>query len=207
MVGTKNRYYCVGRNHTNVIEDRCLEPSVNGRLLEPFVWDYVMALIQDPEAFEERLRQAQGQEMQNIVPKQYELENIDSLLEQTEEEAEDIARTMTKAKGLVAAKLQQQADEVDRRFQALTARKSELQESLTLDLTDSVIDDLMRFREAVALGLQDPTFEDRRRWLEILRVKVTVTNGRFVISWRLHSAGQLPERTLPIEGQTYRSWP
>ena len=59
---------------------------------------------------------------------------------------------MTRAKGLVAAKLQQQADEVVKRFQVLTARKSQLQESLALDLTDRVIDNLMRFRETVAIG-------------------------------------------------------
>ena len=113
-------------------------------------------------------------------------------MDQTEEEAEDIARAMTRAKGLVAAKLQQQADEVDKRFQALTARKSQLQESSPPDLTDRVIDNLMRFREIVAIGFQNPTFDDKRRWLEILRVKVTVTNGKFVISWRLRKAEQLP---------------
>jgi hypothetical protein len=48
--------------------------TVNARLLKPFVWDYVIALLQSPEAFEEKLRQAQTQEMQNITPKQYELE-------------------------------------------------------------------------------------------------------------------------------------
>jgi hypothetical protein len=127
-------------------------------------------------------------------------------LDQTEEEAEDIARAMTRAKGLVAAKLQQQADEVDKRFQALTARKSQLQESSPPDLTDRVIDNLMRFREIVAIGFQNPTFDDKRRWLEILRVKVTVTNGKFVISWRLRKAEQIPERTLPIESLTYRNW-
>ena len=100
---------------------------------------------------------------------------------------------MTRAKGLVAVILQQQADEVDKRFQVLAARKSQLPESLALDLTDRVIDNLMRFRETVAIGLPDPTFNDKRRWLEMLRFKVIVTNGKFVISWRLHKAEQLRE--------------
>jgi hypothetical protein len=87
----------------------------------------------------------------------------------------------------------------------LTVRKAELQDSLTLELTDSVIDDLMRFRETVAVGLQNPTFEDKRRWLEILRVNVTVKNGKFTISWRLHNSEPPHERTLQTEVQTYRS--
>ena len=100
---------------------------------------------------------------------------------------------MTRANGLVAAKLQQQADEVDKRFQVLTARKSQLPESLAFYLTDRVIDNLMRFRETVAIGLPNPTFDDKRHWLEMLRFKVTVTNGKFVISWRVRKAEQLPE--------------
>ena len=80
-----------------------------------------------------------------------------------------------------------------------------MQDPLTLELTDSVIDDLMLFREAVALGLQNPTFDDKRRWPEILRVKVTVTNRKFVISWRLRNAEPLHERTQPAAGASYRS--
>jgi len=41
------------------------------------------------------------------------------------------------------------------------------------------------FREAVALGLDNPTFEDRRQWLKLLQVVVTVTNQKAVISCRI----------------------
>ena len=88
----------------------------------------------------------------------------------------------------------------------LIDRKIELENSLTLELTDTLIDDLMQFGETVAMGLQRPTFDDKRRWLEILGVRVTVTNGKFVISWRLRSAEPLHERSLPTEGLTYRNW-
>ena len=43
----------------------------------------------------------------------------------------------------------------------------------------------LEFRETVATDLQNPTFEDRRRWLEILQAKVKVTNGRAVVNCRL----------------------
>jgi len=118
-------------------------------------------------------------------PRQKELEHISALLKDTETEADEIARATTKAKGIIAKKLEQQADEVDRRYEALTARKIELQEALDVELTESNIDDLLQFRETVAAGLQNPTFEDKRRWLEILQVTVTVMNRIAIVTCRL----------------------
>jgi hypothetical protein len=69
--------------------------------------------------------------------------------------------------------------------EALTRRKGELQEALDIELTQNMIGNLLRFREAVALGLENPTFEDRRRWLEILQTTVTVTNSIAVVTCRL----------------------
>jgi hypothetical protein len=100
-------------------------------------------------------------------------------------EAEEIALATRKVKGIVGERLQQQADELAQRYEALTRRKGQLQESLDVELTENTIDNLLKYREAVALGLEAPTCEDQRRWLEILQTKVTVTNGIAVITCRL----------------------
>ena len=73
----------------------------------------------------------------------------------------------------------------NRRYQPLIKRTAELQEALAFELTDHNIDNLLQFHEAVALGLENPTDEDRRRWLEILQTTVTVTGGIAVITCRL----------------------
>lgn len=65
----------------------------------------------------------------------------------------------------------------------------------------------MRFRETVVVGLQNPTFDDKRRWLEILRVKVTVANSKFVISWRLRNSEPLPGKTRQAADAFCRSSP
>jgi hypothetical protein len=108
-----------------------------------------MRLIKNPVEFEEKLRQAQSKEATTIQPKQKELEHVIALLEETEVEAEEIARAICKARGIIAAKLQHQAD------------------------------------EAVAAELENPTFEDKRRWLEILQTTVTVKEGTAVVTCRL----------------------
>lgn len=183
MAGTTGRYLCTRHYNTNGGE--CNEPIVAGGLIEGITWEYIMSLLTNPEQFEEKLRQAQALEATILQPKQKELEHVTALLQDTEKEADEIARATPKAKGIIAVKLEQQADEVDRRYQALTTRIMELQEALTFELTDCNIDGLLQFRETVAAGLQNPTFEDRRRWLEVLQATATVTNGIAVISCRL----------------------
>lgn len=97
----------------------------------------------------------------------------------------DVLKDFNSVSGIIAAKLEQQGDEVGRRDQALTARKVELQETLAFELTDRNIDNLLQFRETVALGLGNPTPEERRLWLEQLQTKVAVTNGVAVVACRL----------------------
>ncbi len=80
---------------------------------------------------------------------------------------------MRKTKGIVRAKLEQQGNEVNKRYQALTKRKAELEGALAIELTDRNIDNLLEFREDVAMGL------------EILQTRVTVTDGTAIISCRL----------------------
>ena len=184
---THYHYRCPRRYVSGVAagSELCNEPLVKGGLIECVTWDSIMGLVKDPQKFEEKLRQAQANEAATMQPKQKELEHVIELLKETEKEADEIARATRKVKGLVGERLQQQADEVDRRYQALTRRKGEIQESLAVELTENTIGNLLQFREAVALGLENPTFEDRRRWLEILQTRVTITNGMAVITCRL----------------------
>ena len=95
----------------------------------------------------------------------------------TEFEALQIAEALKKVKGIVNAKLQGQAYEIDRRYQALQARTMKLESELASELTDSHIDDLMQFREAVAAGLNYATRAEKRKWLELLQTRVTVQDG------------------------------
>lgn len=187
FVGGHGNYYCSMRyNRYEEFEQRCQEPTVKGRIIEPLVWSYVMDLITDPEKFEERLRVAKDKENDAIQPKQKELEHVDALIEQTEIEAEDIAITLGKVKGIVAEKLTIQAEEVDRRYQALLSRRAKIVSALNAKtLSEKSIVKLLEFREIVAVGLENPTFADKQHWLEILQVQVKVINNMATITCRL----------------------
>jgi site-specific DNA recombinase len=184
MVGTKSRYICTRRNDY-FGERKCQEKPIPGALIEDVTWDYILGLIQNLEEFEEKLRQAQAKEVASVQPKQEELEHLNAVLREIETEADEIARASTKAQGIMATKLERQGDEVNKRYDAFSKRKSELENAMAVELTDDVINDLLKFREAVARGIENPTFDDRRYWLDMLQATVTVTDGIAVVNCRL----------------------
>jgi hypothetical protein len=106
-------------------------------------------------------------------------------LRDTETKAEETARASRKAKGIIAETLERQGDEVNNRYEALLRRKGGIQEALAVELTENTIANLLRFHKAVAQGLEHPKFGDRRRWLEVLQMTVTVTNCNAVVTCRL----------------------
>ncbi len=184
--GGKGKFYACTRRYYQIgNEERCPEPLVNLRKVEYIAWGYVMRLITNADEFEQALREAQAIEAAQMQPKQRELENVMALLTNTEYEAVQVAETLKKVKGIVGEKLQVQADEIDRRYNALQKRKADLEKELELELTNQNIDDLMKFRETVAIGLGHPTPEERRLWLELLKTKVTVSNGIVIVTCRL----------------------
>jgi site-specific DNA recombinase len=200
--GGRNRednfyYYCPRRYScgTAAGSDLCREPLVKGEMIEWATWEYIINLVKDPQQFAARLRQAQAKEAATMQPKQRELEHIIALLIDTEKEADEIARAAMKVKGIVGQRLEQQAEEIDQRYQALVARQTELLAEMNLELTDSNIDNLLEFREAVALGLENPTKEDKRQWLEFLQTEVTVTDGIAAITCRLGGTSLFGQKT------------
>ena len=65
--------------------------------------------------------------------------------------------------------------DVNQRHEALIKERDEFQRALsTSTLTDEQITALLQYREDVVIGLQQPTFESKRRNLELLQVSVTV---------------------------------
>ena len=52
------------------------------------------------------------------------------------------------------------------------------------EFTDESITDFMQFAETVIEGLNDPTFEQKRRWLGYLKVKIAVADKVATISCR-----------------------
>ncbi|MBT3316036.1 MAG: recombinase family protein [Anaerolineae bacterium] len=183
---SNHRYYtCTWRNnhHSGLEERTCFQRSVRGEALEPDIWESIVELFSDQTTLEEHLRIAQEAELSAFDPKQEELNAVIAMIGDTEKEAIEVGRALRYASGIVATKLKQNIDEIDRRYEALVERQAEIEEDLsTTKLTDEAVDDLLQFAEDAFLGIENADFETKRRTLEMLQVVVTIKEKRFYVN-------------------------
>lgn len=145
-----------------------------------------MRLVTDPIYFEDKLRQAQAEELAALEPKANKLDHVNALITQVECEAEELAHALRTARGIIRTKLEAQQDEINERYEALHETRVKLEKELSRQvLTDETLKDIRRFRETALIGLNNPTNEDMRRWIEILDVNVIVNNGQVSITCKL----------------------
>lgn len=187
MIGANLHYGCTHRYRTfKGLEPACHEKRIKGTIIEPLVWDYVMRLITDPVDLDEKLHKAQAEELRSMEPKRDELEQVNALITQAEEEADNLADGIRRAKGLVLQRLEKASEEVNQRYVDLQARRDKLLSNLNAQsFTDETISNMVNFWKTIQIGLNNPTFEDKRQWLEILQVQVDVKDKKATITCRL----------------------
>jgi len=180
--GTYIYYVCsYRRTHFSDLEERvCHQKIVSGRLLEFGVWEkYVVEVMTDKDKFLQGLLDAQEAMRKAQQPKRDQLALVLDYIKETEAEADEIALALRKAHGRVAESLQKQQDDINSRYADLCRKCDQLQEELSQNkLTDQEISDALQLREDILAGLQNPTFEDKRRVIERLNVQVTVEGDK-----------------------------
>jgi len=144
------------------------------------VWEYVLGAITDPVKFNDALRLAQEQARDELAPKRERQETVIAMIADCETDAAKLAGALKQAAGgVVGRHLQADIDTTERRYAALCKERDELETALTANtLTDKNIAAALEFRQNVIEGMRDPTFEDKRRILEFLRVKVTIKDKK-----------------------------
>jgi site-specific DNA recombinase len=180
---SNHQYYsCSWRNnHYSGAETRtCWARSVRADAIEADIWDEIRGLFQDLDRLWADLKAAQQNELTAQDPKRAELEAVEGLLKDTDSDADEIAATMRIAKGKVGERVQKQQDDCNARIAELTARREKLIAELgARKLTDDAIEKIMQFARDTREGIEDATFDDKRRTLENLDVRVTVTPGKY----------------------------
>ena len=195
MVGDSHRgresywYRCArhGRYFAGLEEKQCTEKAARGDVLETVVWEYVLDLWSNRERFEKALRAAQVAEQEAEQPKREQLAIVLEQIAESEAEAAKLADAIKNVKGgAVGRALQEKIDHLESLYAAQLCKRDELQAALdTNQLTDDSIELALRFREDVVVGMQNPTFEDKRRALEFLRTQVTVKDGKARVKCRV----------------------
>ncbi|MBL6961163.1 MAG: recombinase family protein [Anaerolineales bacterium] len=182
---SNHQYYtCTWRNnhHSNLEERTCWQRSVRAEAIEPDVWDSIVSLFSDQKNLEKHLRIAQQEEQAALDPKKEELGAVIAMIEETEREAVEIGRALRHAAGIVANKLKQNMEEVDKRYEALIERQEFLEEDLDkTNLTDDAVQDLLKFADDVFLGIENADFDTKRRTMAMLKIDVIVKDKRFYV--------------------------
>jgi site-specific DNA recombinase len=187
-------YYfeCSRRVSTRKDMEPCHELRARMDYLERIVWCYISNLMSS--GFEEALREAHEAEQSKYEPQLAEIRTIDALLTEVELEAEQLASAVKSATGIVRTKIQRACEEISSRYDQLKARREKLSLEINsaIRLSQDDIDTLIRFRNRVSRGLQSATDEDKRRYYEILQVRVTVKNGKAQVSCVISTPVETP---------------
>jgi site-specific DNA recombinase len=180
-------YRCSRRVSFKKELEPCHERTVRIERVEEIVWQYVYNLMTGD--FEETLREAQQAEQARHEPQLAEIRTIDAMLAEVEAEAEQLASAVGSATGIVREKIQRECDDVSKRYGQLKARRDKLVSEMdrTVRLSPGDIETLIQFRDRVFRGLQHATAEDKRKYYEILQVRVMIKDGKIQVSCVLAS--------------------
>ena len=94
----------------------------------------------------------------------------------------------------MSRKLRLDGDEIEARIDELEARKTTLEAQIADQvIADEDIRDIVMYSRDAAVGLDNPTFEQKRRWIEILQVQVELTSQTTAIARCI-----LPVKPFPL---------
>jgi hypothetical protein len=172
------------------------------------VWDkYVMEGIADADTFRQGLLDAQEATRAECGPKQSELDATLSAIAKTEAGARDLADEIAKVQkgGLMYRTLQARETEIDRQYASLCKHRDKLHKELAgQTISDQAIDHAMSFRERVVSGLQNPTFEMKRAFLDFIRVEVTVKGKKVTVMGNLPVKVRVFDLDIQTDGCIHR---
>ncbi len=197
MVPERRFDYCYFRCSRRVSSKKGLEPcgehSVRMERVEEIVWEYIYNLMTD-DGFEEALREAQEAEQAKHEPQLAEIRVIDAMLAEVEDEAEQLASVVGSAIGIMREKIQRECNEVSKRYDQLKARREKLAREVdsTIGLSPDDIATLIQFKDRVFRGLENATAEDKRKYYEILQVRLMVKDGKIQVSCVIAPSSSAP---------------
>jgi site-specific DNA recombinase len=197
MAGLSARYYHCSASTVLLNDFRgCKTKAIRANIVEAKVIGWIRRLIENPEKLEANLREAQRRQLEAIEPKREQVENINALITTAEKE---LVENLSLMHGLEEnsrryKKLKLDGDEIEARIDELEARKTALEAQIAEQvIADEDIRDIVMYSRDAAVGLDNPTFEQKRRWIEILQVQVELTSQTTAIARCI-----LPVRPFPL---------
>ncbi|OQY99604.1 MAG: hypothetical protein B6D41_00845 [Chloroflexi bacterium UTCFX4] len=184
--GERTRYYRDSRykvKHVH-LEGRCSNKSIRAEAIEADIWDEIRELFQDLNKLWTELKTAQQSADDQLKPLREKLQVTDELIQHEEREAAKIAAALPDtAKGGIARKLLIEKDnDISAHLADLAKQREKIVKELGASkVTDERIESVMTYARRVRRGISkaENNFQSKRRILEALDVRITVTPGKY----------------------------
>jgi hypothetical protein len=192
--GKKYHYYaCNTLTHRHSgIEDRgCKERSVRAEALDQAAWNFALYAKRTYAEFKAMLEEQQEKQRQGFLPVQQRTGQVQKELAEVTQKIQRIAGLMsdTDLPPEAKAEFTQNLVIASRQKESLTQEQEELAQKLTelqeLMLSDDDILSVLTTREREIAKLQSATFEEKRRYVEKIDLRVKIKDGVAHFSSRL----------------------
>jgi len=174
----------------------CNLPQFRVEEVDGAVWEWVKALLLDPENLARGLRERQAERAKRFEPLREALADIERRIAEQKRQLEMALDDYFQGT-LLREVLAEKAEELEQRLARLEQARANLKAQLEASIiTDEQIETIELFASKVALGLPHMTFEQKRQLIDLLDVQATlaVEEGQKVV----HVRCEIGEETLRI---------
>ena len=176
---THRRYRCVSICYRKRGEV-CREKSIAADFAETFVWERIRQKFEHPEKLRSDLKASQAQAVKGDETKRAELEAVNEMIAEVDREIEELGE-MKKVGGHASDVFQKQIEDANARYASHVKRRDELLAEIgSTGFSDEEIEETVHSAEDIREGIEHATFDDKRRWMERLRIVATVKDGAIV---------------------------
>jgi hypothetical protein len=169
IIRIKFHYYmCVGKRQ---IKARCDMPSFRGELLDTAIWEWIKSIMQNPDHLAAGLRANQREAERENSSFRARVDIIDNQISQTQTQLTrlvDLYVSGEFSKDLLLERKTRLEDTLTELERTKAEMNTHLKAAI---LSDSQIAEIEAFCAEVRAGLDNATFEDKRRYFDLLDVR------------------------------------
>lgn len=165
------------------LEGQCANRKrVRIETIEADIWDEIHELFQNPDKLWNELRAVQQSADENLKPIREKLQITDDLINRFQNEANKIAASLPDVErgGATHKALKENDKQVNARLDELAKQREKIVKEIQGGrVTDERIETIMTIARKVKRGMERANYHGKRRLLEALDVRVTITLGKY----------------------------
>jgi site-specific DNA recombinase len=202
--GGRRIYRCHGRITGRKHLTDCREPRINGIEADNKVWDYIEALLTDPDNLRIGLDEMAQQRAAELEPRKRRLATIEDALERVDRKIRRLARAFADAENDTTAEaFKAELKRAAREKNALATERDTLAAELEqVEVSPEVKASIMKLANEIQEQVRSAPFEQKRKLLEALDVQVQLVRTDDGRALRVTCGFDVEGKAVSIEGQS-----